>query len=99
MEEDFAMAAESDSDEEADIVMAEAGQVQGVVEDIKPAAEPLAAQAVEDEDMGVEIKQETKPEIKQETRPEIKLEDLFAGMDSDDEEFITSVDSINAQEM
>lgn len=88
MEEDFAMAAESSSEDEEDIVMAEAGEVQGVEEDTKAATEPPAAQTVEDESIGVEIKQETKPAIKQEGKPEVKLEDLFEGLDSDDDEFI-----------
>lgn len=71
--------------------MAEAGEVQGAVEDSKPATvQPPSAQAEEDEDMGVEIKQDKKTEV--------KLEDLFDGMDSDDEEeFLTSRNPQNDQ--
>lgn len=69
--------------------MVEAGEVQGVDEDAKPAAQPTSVQIDQDEDMGVEIKQETKTEL--------KLEDLFAGMDSDDDDFPSSSNPLNAQ--
>jgi DNA primase small subunit len=90
MEEDAALAAgSSPAAEEGDIAMAEAGEIQGVVEDAKP-VQPPPAQTAEDEDMGVEIKQETKTEL--------KLEDLFDGMDSDDDDFPTSSNPLNNQE-
>jgi DNA primase small subunit len=67
---------------EEDFVMVEATEVQGAEEDANPAPKPPSAQAGADEDMGVEIQQEK--------RPDIKLEDLFEGMDSDDDEFPSS---------
>jgi DNA primase small subunit len=67
---------------EEDFAMVEAGEVQGIVENPTPTAEPASAQAQADEDMMVEIQQEKKTEV--------KLEDLFAGMDSDDDEFSSS---------
>jgi DNA primase small subunit len=73
---------------EEDYVMVEAGEVQGVEEDTKPAPEPASAQIDQDEDMGVEIKQEKKTEL--------KLEDLFDGMDSDDD-FPSSNNPLNIQ--
>ncbi|KAL2130586.1 hypothetical protein VTI74DRAFT_6213 [Chaetomium olivicolor] len=92
MEEEPASAARSSPPSEVDdIVMAEAGAVQAAVEETKPAAEPASTQKREDEDMMVKIKQEK--------RPEIKLEDLFAGMDSDDDEFPTSSNPLNGQEL
>jgi DNA primase small subunit len=75
--EEPAVAAPTSPLAEEDYVMVEAGEVHGVEEDAKPAPEPASAQVDQDEDMGVEIKQEKKTEL--------KLEDLFAGMDSDDD--------------
>ncbi|KAL2194826.1 hypothetical protein P885DRAFT_70856 [Corynascus similis CBS 632.67] len=69
--------------------MVEAGEVQGL-EVSKQTPEPPTAQTAKDEDMGVEIKQESKAEI--------KLEDLFAGIDSDDDDFSTSENHLNSEE-
>jgi DNA primase small subunit len=82
MEVEPPVAAANSPASEEDFVMVEASEVQGVVGDASPAPEPPSAQAEADEDMGVEIQQEK--------RPEIKLEDLFDGMDSDDDEFSSS---------
>lgn len=92
MEEDLALAASSSPEPEMDSVMVEAGDVQGVVENTTSAVEPISArtQPDADEDMVVEIQQEK--------RPEIKLEDMFAGMDSDDDEFPSSSNPQNEQE-
>ncbi|KAK3904655.1 hypothetical protein C8A05DRAFT_42320 [Staphylotrichum tortipilum] len=65
-----------------DVPMAEAGE-------LPSAAEPPAAQAAADDDM---------MEIEQVKKPEIKLEDLFAGMDSDDDEFPSASPPVGAQE-
>jgi DNA primase small subunit len=82
MEQEPAAAAVSSPPVEGeDIVMAEAGELQGTVEAAKPAAEPLSAQMDTDED-GIRVKQETKSEI--------KLEDLFDGIDSDEDELTSS---------
>lgn len=78
MEEELAPVAGSSPQPEEDFVMVEAGEVQGVVEKPTSAAEPASAQAKADEGMEVEIQQEKKTEV--------KLEDLFAGMDSDDDD-------------
>ena len=90
MEEEpaVAVAAPTSPLAEEDYVMVEAGEVQGVEEDAKPAAESALAQIDQDEDMGVEIKQEKKTEL--------KLEDLFDGMDSDDD-FPSSNNPLNIQ--
>ncbi len=90
MEVEPTLSAASSSPADEDFVMIEAGEVQGVVEEAAPAAEPPSAQAEADEDMKVEIQQEK--------RPETKLEDLFAGMDSDDDEFSTPVNAPNGQQ-
>lgn len=80
---------EGSLEEEDDTVMVEAGEVQGL-EVSKQTPEPPTAQTAKDEDMGVEIKQESKAEI--------KLEDLFAGIDSDDDDFSTSENHLNSEE-
>lgn len=90
MEVEPTLAAASSSPADEDFVMIEAGDVHGVVEEGTPAAEPPSAQAEADEDMKVEIQQEK--------RPETKLEDLFAGMDSDDDEFSTPVNAPSGQQ-
>lgn len=90
MGEEPAIAASTSPLADEDYVMVEAVEVQGVEDVTKPAAEtPLVQAAADDEDMGVEIKQETKTEL--------KLEDLFAGMDSDDDDFPSSSNPLNAQ--
>ncbi len=89
MEVEPTLAAASSSPADEDFVMIEAGEVQGVVEEAAPAAEPPSAQTEADEDMNVEIQQEK--------RPETKLEDLFAGMDSDDDEFSTPANASNGE--
>lgn len=60
-----------------DIAMAEAGDAQGVAEDAKSADE--SAQPVR------EGNDTTTAEVKQEEKQEVKLEDLFDGIDSDDD--------------
>ncbi|KAL2176599.1 uncharacterized protein P884DRAFT_202546 [Thermothelomyces heterothallicus CBS 202.75] len=77
---------------EEDTVMVEAGEVQGVADpaSMQAVEQKSLAQPADDEDMGVEIKQESKAEV--------KLEDLFAGIDSDDDEFPTSSNPLNSQE-
>ncbi|KAK4098710.1 prim-pol domain-containing protein [Parathielavia hyrcaniae] len=70
--------------------MVETDGVQGVAANANPTAEAPSAQAAADADMGVEIQQAKKPEI--------KLEDLFEGMDSDDDDFLGSNNQLNAKE-
>jgi DNA primase small subunit len=76
---------------EEDIVMTEADEVRGAAPDTKPPSvePPPARTAQADEDM---------MEIKQETKSNVKLEDLFAGMDSDEDEFPGSSNNLNEQE-
>jgi DNA primase small subunit len=81
MEVEPVLAAASSPPSDDDFVMVEAGEVQSVVDSLTPAVEPPSAQAQaeEDDEMMEEIKQE---------KTEIKLEDLFDGMDSDDDELL-----------
>ncbi len=65
--------------------MVEAGEVQSVMENATPPVGPPSAQAPE-EAQAQDDDDHIMAEIKQETKPEVKLEDLFAGMDSDDDE-------------
>ncbi|KAL1843588.1 hypothetical protein VTJ49DRAFT_871 [Mycothermus thermophilus] len=90
MDEDGPAAATSGSPADEDTVMVEASEVQGVVEAASPAIKAPSPKTAEDEDTGVEIKQESKGEV--------KLEDLFDDMDSDDDDFITSTNPLNGQE-
>lgn len=87
-----AAAAPSGPADDEDFVMVEAGDLQGVSENPEPVPEPPSAQALaqEADEDGVEIKKEQ--------RPDIKLEDLFAGMDSDDDEFPSSSNSVKEEQ-
>lgn len=88
MESEAAAAAGSSPPEE-DIVMVEAGEVGGGVEEVKTTADAAPAQPEADADT---------VEIQQEKKPEINLEDLFAGIDSDDDdEFPSSSNPLNGQ--
>ncbi|KAK3305838.1 uncharacterized protein B0T15DRAFT_211668 [Chaetomium strumarium] len=85
MEQEPAAAAVSSPPVEGeDIVMAEAGELQGIVEAAKPAAETPSAQMETDED---------RIKVKQDIKSDIKLEDLFDGIDSDEDEFTNSNDA------
>ncbi|KAK4124466.1 prim-pol domain-containing protein [Parathielavia appendiculata] len=90
MEVEPPVAAPSSPLVDEDFVMVEAGEAQGAAKDANPAAGPPPAQVAADEDMVVEIQQEK--------RPEIKLEDLFDGMDSDDDDFQSSSNPLNVKE-
>jgi DNA primase small subunit len=89
MEEGSAAAAVNSSPVEEDIPMADAGEIQPFVEEAKPAMEAPAAQGETDADIVEDIEMAKKPEI--------KLEDLFDGMDSDDDDFPSSSHPLGAQ--
>lgn len=92
MEVDLAAEAGNSSPEEEDIPMADAGDIQPLVEKAEPTTEAPAAQEETDADGDAPVV------IEQEKRPEIKLEDLFDGMSSDDEDFPSSSHPQPAQE-
>ncbi len=78
--------------EDEDIAMAEAGALPSTVDHAATShPDPASAQAAEaDDDMMVEIEEAKKPDI--------KLEDLFAGMDSDDDEFPSSSHPVGGEQ-
>ncbi|KAL2163512.1 hypothetical protein VTH06DRAFT_5570 [Thermothelomyces fergusii] len=77
--------------EEDDAVMADAGDAPAVADSASvQTAQGAPAKPADGQDMDVEIKRESKAEV--------KLEDLFDGIDSDDDEFPASSNTPNGRE-